>query len=461
MRINQLWRRGRAGLGVAAASVLLAACGGGGGGDGTQPPLTCSVTDQKVWLSDYMADWYFWYAISPKPNPANYASVESLFDDLLFAGNPPFPPFPADRWSYASPTVDYERFFSDGQTLGYGVMVAGLEVTGHPEWPLYVRYVEPGSPAANADVRRGDEILLVNGRPASELIASGDYSALSANATGNTLSLLLDNGVSQRSVTLSARVYDLSPVTTTSVMNTPGGRAIGYLQLKDMIRQAEPPFDAAFAQFRQAGVQDVVIDLRYNGGGLVSTSGRLASYVSAGKTAGQTYSRLLYNDRHASSNQTFSFGNPANALGLSRVYLLTGQRTCSASEQLINALRPFVQVITIGDTSCGKPVGFLPQDDGCGTTWSVVNFESVNSRNEGRYFDGFGATCAVAEDYGQPLGSAFEPLLATAMDHADTGACPVATSPRVQGKARALALRPATERAHWAEPGERRGMIGR
>ena len=244
-------------------------------------------------------------------------------------------------------------------------------------------------------------------------------------------------------------------------MSSPGGRTVGYLQLKDMVSQAERPFDSAFAQFRQAGVRDVVIDLRYNGGGLVSTSGRLASYVSASRTAGQTYSTLLYNDRHAGSNQTFNFGNPANALGLSRVYLLTGQRTCSASEQLINALRPFVQVITIGDTSCGKPVGFLPQDDGCGTTWSVVNFESVNSRNEGRYFQGFDATCAVAEDYGQPLGSATEPLLATALDHADTGACPVARSAQVSGRARALALRPLVERPHWLEPGDRRGMVGR
>jgi hypothetical protein len=321
-----------------------------------------------------------------------------------------------------------------------------------------VRYVEPGSPAATAGVQRGDEVISVNGLPASSLIASDDYSVLSPTAAGNTLTLVLDNGTSQRSVTLTAAVYGLVPVTNASVLSTPGGRRLGYVAVKDMISQAELPFDAAFQQFRQAGVQDVVIDLRYNGGGLVSTSSRLASYPSATATAGQVYSNLLYNDRHVSSNQTYTFRNPSNALGLSKVYILTGQRTCSASEQLINALRPFVQVITVGDTSCGKPVGFLPQDDGCGTTWSVVNFESTNARNEGRYFDGFAATCAVAEDYGQPLGATGEPLLAAAMTHADTGACPTASSSR---QARSLALRPRSERPHWLEPGDRRGMVAR
>ena len=448
-------RRGRLALAGLATVAALAGCGGGGGAsDGGG--LSCSLADQKTWLSSYMNDWYFWYAISPQPSPSNYSSMASYFDALLYTGTDP--DFPADRWSYATPTVDYQRFWGDGKTLGYGVMVAGLEVSGHPDWPLYVRYIEPGSPAASAGVQRGDEVTAVNGRPVSELIAADDYSAFSADASGQSLVLSLSNVDGARQVTLTSQVYGLVPVTNTTVLTTAGGRKLGYVAVKDMISQAEIPFDAAFSQFRKAGVQDVVIDLRYNGGGLVSSSSRLASYPAAGRTAGQVYSKLLYNDQQASQNQTYRFTDPSNALGLSRVYLLTGQRTCSASEQLINALRPFVQVITIGDTTCGKPVGFLPQDDGCGTTWSVVNFESTNARNEGRFFDGFNATCAVAEDYGQALGSAAEPLLAAAMGHADTGACPTGVG---TAKARTLALQPRSERPHWLEPGDRRGMLGR
>jgi hypothetical protein len=453
---RSLMNRSRAALAGVLSAALLAACGGGGGDPGV--PLTCSATDQKLWLESYLDDWYFWYRVSPRPSTGSYASVADYFAARLYTGSDP--DFPAaDRWSHSTPTTEYQRFYGEGRTLGFGVMVAGLEVKGHPEWPLYVRYIEPGSPAATAGLVRGDEVLLVNGRSVADLITADDFSAFSANAAGDLLTLRvrgLDNQV--RDVTVTAAVYALVPVTNASTVRSVGGRLVGYVAVKDMVSQAESPFDTAFAQFRSAGVQDVVIDLRYNGGGLVSAARTLASYPSASSTAGQVYTRLLYNDRQAGRNEEISFRNPSAALGLSRVYVLTGQRTCSASEQLINALRPYVQVVTVGDTTCGKPVGFLPQDDGCGNTWSVVNFESVNALNQGRYFDGFDATCAVAEDYAQPLGSTAEPLLATALWHADTGSCGAVQAAR-SGRVKALALRPLAERSHRVEPGDRQGMV--
>jgi hypothetical protein len=118
----------------------------------------------------------------------------------------------------------------------------------------------------------------------------------------------------------------------------------------------------------------------------------------------------------------------------------------------MNGLRGVdVEVVAIGETTCGKPVGFLPRNDECGTTYSVVNFESVNARNEGRYFDGFGATCEVAEDWSKPLGDLTEPLLAAAIQHVDTGACPPTAV-----RERPLFRRSKSDRP---EPGERRHMI--
>ena len=450
----------RLGLSVLALAAL-SACGGGGGGDDGSvppPPLSCSTTDLNYWLRDYMSEWYYWYGLAPNPSPAGYTSVDSYFQARLYTGGSPS--FPADRWSYLSSTVNYDRFFEDGQTLGYGLMVAGLEVAGQPDQPLWVRYVEPGSPADRAGLVRGDQILSLNGVAASQVIRSDDYGALSPTAAGQALSVGVRSDGSDRTLTLMAAVYDLTPVNGVATVTTPGGRKMGYVQVKDMVRQALAPLDAAFAQFRTAGVSEVVLDLRYNGGGLVSTAASVASYPSAARTGSNVFASLLYNDKRQVNNQSFYFNAPFNALGLSRVYVLTGPRTCSASEQVINALRPYVDVVTIGDTTCGKPVGFLPQADGCGTTYSVVNFESVNARSEGRYFDGFDASCPVVEDFGVPQGGSADPLLAAAGGHADGGGCPVVTAAT---RAHLLGSRPATQRPRWAgEPGDRfGGMQGR
>ena len=442
-------------LTVVLLSTLLVACGGGGG-DTSIAPQSCSVADQKAWLGDYMNEWYFWYRLAPQPDPAAYPTLDAYFNALLYTGTDPA--FPADRWSYTESTESFNRFFGDGQSLGYGVSVAGLEVTGQPTRPLYVRYVEPLSDAATKGVVRGDQVLSINGRSAAEIIAANDYSALTAVNVGDQLALVLHNAGGDRSVTLTAGVYALTPVSVTSIVSSPAGRKMGYVLVKDMIGQALPPLDTAFAQFKATGVSEVVLDLRYNGGGLVSTATTVASYVAGPLGAGHTFASLLYNDKRAATdNRSFLFSNPAlaAAAGVARVFVLTGPRTCSASEQVINGLRGIgIDVVAIGDTTCGKPVGFLPTS-ACGTTYSVVNFESVNERNEGRYFDGFAPTCAVAEDFSLPLGSPAEPLLLAARDYADTGACPAT------GAARALPMSVRRAPLRRTDIGTPRGMIAR
>ena len=417
---------------------LLAACGGGNDSSGGAAlPADCSVAEHKAWLGSYMDEWYFWYRLSPQPDPTPYTDVQSYLQALLYTGSSV--DFPRDRYSGSQTTESFNRFFGDGATLGYGVAVAGLELARDGSRPLTVRLVEALSPAAAQGVQRGDRVLSINGRPVAELIAADDFAALSAQQAGETLSLALRRNGVDRTVVLSAAVFNLTPVTGTQVVTTAGGRRLGYVGVKDMVSQALAPLETAFSRFRAEGVQDLVLDLRYNGGGLVSTGATLASYVAGTRGNGLTYAALLYNDKRATSNnQNYRFATLGSALSLRRVFVLMGRRTCSASEQLINGLRGAgLEVTAIGETSCGKPVGFLPTS-ACGRTYSVVNFESVNQRNEGRYFDGFAPTCAVAEDFTAAQGSSADPLMSAAREAADTGLCPVGTA----GRSFPLAARP-------------------
>jgi hypothetical protein len=442
--------RGR--LAATLVPLLLAACGGDGADvDTMPPPASCSVADQQSWLGSYVDEWYLWYALAPRPDPASYADAESYYRALLYTGT--VPTIPADRWSGSQSTESFNRFYGDGATMGYGVSVAGLELDGDGTQPLYVRYVEPRSPAA-AEVRRGDRVLFINGRSITEAVAD-NFSALSAEKAGDRLTLVLRRSGIERTVTLTAAEFKLTPVTGTSLLRTTGGRLIGYVNVKDMISQALAPADDAFAQFKSAGVVDLVFDLRYNGGGLVSTGATLASYVAGLRGDGRRYTTLRYNDkRAAASNVSYAFAQPASSLGLPRVFVLMGRRTCSASEQLINGLRGVgVQVVGIGETSCGKPVGFNPRSQ-CGRTYSLVNFDSVNDRGEGGYYDGLDATCAVAEDFTSTQGGWDDPLVDAAGRYADNGACPVASARKLPQGLR-------SPRRQALEPGERQGMLAR
>ena len=461
-RGRQWPRRGALAL---ASALLLAACGGGGGSgssgtgnaeDGASPPPVagCSVAEQKTWLGDYMREWYFWYRLAPNPDAAASGSLAEYFQSLLYRGGNA--EFPTDRWSRSESTESFNRFFGEGRSMGYGLAVAGLEVVGQPEQPLRVRSVEPQSDAAAKGIRRGDQVLSLNARPAAELIRDNDFTLLSAEREGQALALVLrDAAGAERSVMLTASIFALTPVPGATVLATPQGRRIGYVQANQMITQAQAPLAAAFRQFQEQGVADVVLDLRYNGGGLVSVAGTMASHVVGARVAGSTFTRLLYNDRRAATNnQTFAFTQPQPALGLSRVFVLAGRRSCSASELLVNGLLPFAQVVVIGETSCGKPVGFLPSSQ-CGSTYSVVNFEGVNARGEGRYWDGLPATCAVPEDFTRPLGAPGEPLLDAARSYADSGVCPPLAT------AQAMPLMAPRARPTRSEPGDRQQMLAR
>ena len=179
---------------------------------------------------------------------------------------------------------------------------------------------------------------------------------------------------------------------------------------------------------------------------LVAANGvRRAAHARSARVAGKVFATLNYNAAHQAANRSFVMSG-ASGPAFARVVILTGLRTCSASELLVNGLRPHAQqVVTIGGTSCGKPYGFSPVE-ACGNVFSAVNFKAVNAAGQADYETGITPTCAVADDFSGRCGDPAETLTAAALSYLQTGSCP------------ATAAQPQRLRRAGAEPGERRGM---
>ena len=437
-RVRLGWRRIVGVTGVAAV-LGLSACGGGGGGSsgsgsasdpgsgsGTDSVCTAQASRTFLWLE--FRESYLWKSLRPDVDPAPEQSVDAYFRASLWKGGESTPSIPADRYSGYQSTEAYNRFFGEGNTLGYGLAVAGQEIRGRPDLPLWIRDVTPGSPAALAGLQRGDRVLELNGRSAEAVVAADDFSALTSDTEGQTLRIRVDRAGQSRSATITSAVHAVNPVRHWRVLTLADGRKVGWLRYHSMISLADAQLTDIFTRFRDEGVVSVILDLRYNGGGSVAVGQRLASHMAGNGVDGQLYAELRYNEQQQSRNARYRFAHLLGWQGVRTVYVLTGSRTCSASEQVISGLQGVgIDVVTIGSTTCGKPVGFSPVSY-CGTTYSIVNFESINARGEGGYYNGFAARCAVAEDFRVSLDDPAEPLTAAALGHVQGRGCPAVGS---------------------------------
>lgn len=408
------------------------------------PDSAGTLDNEKSWVRSWIDETYLWYGEVPTTlKAADYATSVSWFNVLktpltTTSGKP------KDRFHFTYDTEAYRKLSQGGVSVSYGAEFVSIATS--PPRELRVVLVEPGSPADLAGLKRGAKLLTVDGvdfvSATGAANAATINNALAPKAVGETHNFTFQLGSAPAaSYSLRADNVTSTPVPTPLVIDLGPGNRVGYVLFNDHITTAEQQLINAVNMLKSgSGIQDLVLDMRYNGGGQLAIASRLAYMIAApSTTAGKTFELLTFNDKNpfrlSVSQSLMPFystsrsGAALPTLGLSRVTVLTSQETCSASESVINSLRGVgVTVNLVGGTTCGKPYGFYPQDN-CGTTYFAIQVKGVNQLGFGDYGDGFAPTCAVkGDDYDHQLGDRNEAQLAAALTLRSSGACPVAVA---------------------------------
>ena len=483
--------------------VLFAGCGGGGGGESFSPTpqpepepsgwqegvfldestyaLRCAtpgnsvnifagscpavsdvqgtVLDENNFLRSWSNRTYLWYDEIVDRDPEGYSDALVYFD-LLKTTAPSPTGAPKDKFHFTQESEAYCQFSQGGVSAGYGANWAVL--SSAPPREIIVAYTEPNTPATASNLLRGAEVLEVDGVDAISDGTQAGVNILNAGLFPSGLGeshtfKIRDPDGTERQITMVSQQITVAMVQNTDVIVTDTGR-VGYMTFNYHRAPAEEELiDAVNLLIANGPVDDLVLDIRYNGGGFLDIASQLAYMIAGDSTAGRTFEVIQFNDKYPATNpvtgqsitpvpfhnETLGFsvaaGQQLPTLNLSRVFVLTSGGTCSASEAIINGLRGVdVEVIQIGSTTCGKPYGFYAQEN-CGTTYFTIQFRGVNDADFGDYTDGFSPAalddgeaqvlgCQVADDFSQQLGNPAENRLEVALAYQAGQGCSAPTA---------------------------------
>ncbi|HEX6213238.1 MAG TPA: S41 family peptidase, partial [Vicinamibacterales bacterium] len=300
-----------------------------------QPPANCSITSQNLWVRDQLNVYYYWYQHLPSNvNPASYPSPEAYLDAVRYR--------PIDNaYSYITSAAANDAFFSESQFIGFGF---GQQTTSTE---IRVLQVYDGSPALEAGLSRGDRITHVNGQSVESMVLNGTIgSAFGPTEVGVVAEIRFVKPTgAEQSARMVKRLVTIPTVSLTHVVDV-AGRKVGYLFFRNFVRPSTSALNEAFAALKAAGATELVLDLRYNGGGLVDVAVQLASLIGGTRTSGQVMINWEHNDRIGPiANRVTRFNEtPEQTLNLQRLVVITTRASASASELIINSLRPYMPV---------------------------------------------------------------------------------------------------------------------
>jgi len=364
----------------------------------------------------------------------NFVTPEDLFYDGLLA--------PQDKFSFLVDDYVYlENLLSGISTtngISYGLVrycESCTDIFG------YVRYVLPGTSAEEQGIKRGDIFNTIDGQ---QLTDSNYSNLLAPQAYTIGLATLNGSSITPTGVTpaLTKQAYTTNPVLVSKTLDV-DGKKVGYLFYTSFTSDFDPQLNAAFGEFKAAGVTEFVLDLRYNGGGSIRTATDLAAMIT-GQFAGEIFSKEQWNAKYQAHfestadlserllnkfNTNLKTGELINSLNLNRVFILTTSRSASASELVINGLDPYIDVVQIGETTTGKFQGSVTLYDSpdfgrlnanLNHTYAIqpLVLKSTNSAGVSDYVDGLTPDFQISEDFENlgMLGEPNEPFLKVAID---------------------------------------------
>jgi C-terminal processing protease CtpA/Prc len=425
---------------------MLASCGGGGGGGSggggnpappvgsvpTPPPpppaSTCSLRSRQDWAASVLNEWYLFPETLPAGlDPSGFTSVEAYIDALTATARSQR----KDRFftHLASIAVE-DAFFSSGSSAGFGIRLSYETVQGR----VFVAEAFEGAPALAAGIDRGTEILAIGTnagdlKTVASLMAAGGAQAVSdalgPSTPGLTRLLRISDAAGTREVSVTKADYTLPPVSSRygAKIIDDGGRRVGYLNLRTFISTADPALRNAFANFRAQGITEIVIDFRYNGGGLVSTAELMGDLLGRDRSSSEVLSFTTFRPEKSSNNKTRFFQPQPQSIAPTRIAFIGTTGTASASELVINAFIPYLnaRAALVGTNTYGKPVGQIAVDrSACDDRLRVVAFKTENAARQGDYYDGLAtkveASCQAGDDLTKPFGDPQEASTRAALD---------------------------------------------
>jgi C-terminal processing protease CtpA/Prc len=435
---------------------LVSGCGGGGGSTPAPPPVAgppatptppappptsagCSLQERQNWAAGVLNEWYLF----PETLPASLIPTQVNVEDYVHYLTANARAQGRDRFfTYRTSLAADNAFNNSGSTAGFGARF--LLDSGQRR--LFISESYENAPALDAGLDRGVEILAI-GTTASNLQtvesifnaegSAGITSALGPNDPGVSRVFRVVDASGTRDVTLVKRSFELLPVSPRygARILEDNGQRIGYVNLRTFIGTADQALRNAFAQFKQQGVTQVIVDFRYNGGGLLATAAVLSNLLGGGRSSSDVQSRLEYRASKAGNSFTRFFAPLPESIAPIRIAFIGRSGTASASELVINTFVPYFgnNMALIGTNTFGKPVGqtFIDRAQ-CDDRIRVTAFRMVNSAGHSDYFSGLApsvpVTCQAGDDLARQFGDPQEASVRQALDYLAGRSCTPITS---------------------------------